>query len=204
MSPEPVSPDLVKILRALMSMEELSTFSLGGGTSLALRFEHRSSLDIDLFSTERFDSESLMNGLRRRFGEIEIFNRTVGSLCLAIRGVKVDVLHSAVDELQMPTTLNGIRFISLDDIAAMKINAVTNRGSKKDFSDLLLLHQNGVELSMALDFFCQKYGSSGRFLAIRSLQFFEDARNEPDPTYLNDWSWDFVEKEMSSIVSSMT
>jgi hypothetical protein len=204
MSPEPVSPDLVKILRVLMSMEELSTFSLGGGTSLALRFEHRSSLDIDLFSTERFDSESLMNGLRRRFGEIEIFNRTVGSLCLAIRGVKVDVLHSAVDELQMPTTLNGIRFISLDDIAAMKINAVTNRGSKKDFSDLLLLHQNGVELSMALDFFCQKYGSSGRFLAIRSLQFFEDARNEPDPTYLNDWSWDFVEKEMSSIVSSMT
>jgi hypothetical protein len=136
MSPEPVSPDLVKILRVLMSMEELSTFSLGGGTSLALRFEHRSSLDIDLFSTERFDSESLMNGLRRRFGEIEIFNRTVGSLCLAIRGVKVDVLHSAVDELQMPTTLHGIRFISLDDIAAMKINAVTNRGSKKDFSDL--------------------------------------------------------------------
>jgi hypothetical protein len=57
---------------------------------------------------------------------------------------------------------------------------------------------------MALDFFCQKYGSSGRFLAIRSLQFFEDARNEPEPTYLNDWSWDFVEKEMSSIVSSMT
>jgi hypothetical protein len=204
MSPEPVSPDLIKILRVLMSMEELSTFSLGGGTSLALRFEHRSSLDIDLFSTERFDSEWLMNNLRIRFGEIEIFNRTVGSLCLAIRGVKVDVLHSAVDELQMPTTLHGIRFISLDDIAAMKINAVTNRGSKKDFSDLLLLHQNGVELSMALDFFCQKYGSSGRFLAIRSLQFFEDARNEPDPTYLNDWSWDFVEKEMSSIVSSMT
>jgi len=41
-----------------------------------------------------------------------------------------------------------IRFVSLPDLSAMKVNAITNHGSKKDFSDLLLLHEQGISFSM--------------------------------------------------------
>jgi predicted nucleotidyltransferase component of viral defense system len=204
MRTDAATPELLELLHELFQIEELEAFSLGGGTSLALRFGHRMSADIDLFSLIRFDPESLLQSLRERFSNTEIFNRTKRSLSLAIRGIKVDLLHHAYTQLEPPASTGDIRFVSLSDIAAMKVNAVTNRGSKKDFSDLLLLHRNGVTLSTALDLYCQKYGQAGRFLAIRSLQFFDDAREEPDPLYLNDWTWDIVEGELTGLTRELS
>jgi hypothetical protein len=85
----------------------------------------------------------------------------------------------------------------------MKVNAVTNRGSKKDFTDLLLLHEEGIQLNMALDFFCKKYGEGGRFLAVRSLAWFADAEEEPDPVYLNGWSWKEVRGRVEQLVKNI-
>ena len=85
----------------------------------------------------------------------------------------------------------------------MKVNAVTNRGSKKDFSDLLLLHENGIPLAASLDFFSTKYGPAGRFLAIRSLNWFADADEEPDPLYLNGWTWPEVYQRMASFAKAL-
>jgi hypothetical protein len=85
----------------------------------------------------------------------------------------------------------------------MKVNAVTNRGSKKDFTDLLLLHEEGIQLNMALDFFCKKYGGGGRFLAVRSLAWFDDAEGEPDPVYLNGWSWKEVRGRVEQLVKNI-
>jgi len=204
MRTDAATPELLELLHELFRIQDLEPFSLGGGTSLALRFGHRMSVDLDLFSLTQLDWELLLQSIRDRFTKIEIFNRTEGSLCLAIREIKVDFLHHAYDQLEPPTSTGGIRFVSLRDIAAMKINAVTNRGSKKDFSDLLLLHRNGIALSKALDLYCRKYGQAGRFLAIRSLQFFDDARAEPDPLYLNDWTWDLVEGEMIRMTAELS
>ena len=191
------------ILQRLMDLKSLSGFALGGGTSLALRFGHRRSVDIDLFSPAAFNTEVLLNAVRTLFGQTEIHNRTEGSLSVGILGVKVDILHDAYDLLEAPSLLDEIRVLSLADIAAMKVNAITNRGSKKDFSDLLLLHRNRISLSQALDHFCSKYGEGGRFLAIRSLQFFDDARKEPDPNYLNGWTWELVEQDIDRLARAL-
>ena len=84
----------------------------------------------------------------------------------------------------------------------MKINAVTNRGSKKDFTDLLELHLQGVPLPEALNNFIKKYNGN-RLLAVRSLLWFADAENEPDPVFLNSWSWDFVRSEMQKLADNL-
>ena len=62
MSVEAVSKELLDTLRALL-MDELSSFYLGGETSLALRSAHRRSVDIDLFSTVSFDVENTFAAL---------------------------------------------------------------------------------------------------------------------------------------------
>ena len=84
----------------------------------------------------------------------------------------------------------------------MKINAVTSRGSKKDFFVLYLLHQTGISISTSLDHFSVKYNGN-RFLALRSLLWFEDADSEPDPILLNDWSWEYVKKEIAELVDTI-
>jgi len=198
--PESVSQELLLILKKLMLEAELKDFNLGGGTSLALRFGHRRSVDIDLFSRRQFDSLHLSELLHSRFSSLELINRTEGSLCMLIDGCKLDILQHNFPLLNEPLVNNGIRFLSLPDLAAMKINAVTNRGSKKDFVDLYLLHSNDIPLTESLDYFCEKYGSAGRFLAIRSLGWFEDADAEPDPVFLNGWTWETVRLQMENLV----
>lgn len=184
----------------MMNNPGLTEFSLGGGTSLALRFGHRKSVDLDLFSTRPFETANLIELLRGQLSNLEIVNRTNGSLCAITDVFKLDFLHHPYQLLDRPLVVDKIRYLSLPDLAAMKINAVTNRGSRKDFIDLLMLHENGIPLPKSLDYFCDKYGKSGRFLAIRSLGWFGDAEEEPDPVYLNGWTWESVKSGVESLV----
>lgn len=198
-----VTPELMEILNALNGMEFLKDAALGGGTSLALLYGHRKSIDIDFFFRHPFDSVLLQESLAQHFSNYTIVNRTPGSLSGMIGSVKCDILLHSYPLLNEYNHVENLRLISLQDMAAMKVNAVTNRGSKKDFSDLLLLHETGLLLPDALDFFCAKYGSAGRFLAIKSLNWFDDAEAEPDPVYLNGWTWKQVRRHMADLAQAL-
>ncbi len=197
---ESVNPGLLRILHQLMNNPGLTDFSLGGGTSLTLRYGHRKSVDLDLFSTHPFDTANLIELLKSQLSNLEIVNLTKGSICATADGYKLDFLHHPYPLIDELLVVDNIRFLSLPDLAAMKINAVTNRGSRKDFIDLLMLHENGIPLAKSLDYFCDKYGNARRFLAIRSLGWFGDTEGEPDPVFLNGWTWDSVRKGVESLV----
>jgi hypothetical protein len=44
-----VSDSLIETVRGLQQLRSMSPCTLGGGTSLAIRYNHRISYDIDLF-----------------------------------------------------------------------------------------------------------------------------------------------------------
>lgn len=200
--PDSVDPVLLELLNYVMQEKDLETFLLGGGTSLSLRCGHRSSEDLDFFSREKFDTELLQNCFAETFPHSQVLNRTKGSLCLLVKGVKIDFLYHPYPLLRKPDIQEKSRFLSLTDISAMKINAVTNRGSKKDFFDLYLLHQIGITISNSLEHFSMKYNGN-RFLALRSLLWFEDADTEPDPVLLKPWLWENVKKEIAELVDEI-
>lgn len=178
-------------------MEQLSdnpamgSFVLGGGTSLALRFGHRVSVDLDYFTTLEFHSLKL-------FEELGLISASVlslanNTLCLDVGGVKIDFLRHAYTQLAPIDQINGQRLLSLSDLAAMKLNAVANRGSKKDFYDLveLLKHHTLQEM---LGYFSTKYPNTDPFVVVRSLAWFEDAEQEPDPISRVGQTWIEVKK----------
>ncbi len=92
--------------------------------------------------------------------------------------------------------------LSIKDVAAMKINAICNRGSKKDFFDMKVLLKT-FTLREMLDFYQKKYVIGNRFMAIRSLVWFEDADSEPDPKSLDGSSWEAVKKFILEQVSAL-
>lgn len=201
---EDALPDgLMRVIDELFRLPSFAGLTLGGGTSLALRFGHRISLDADFFSDALFCVESCLNEIRREFPDTVLVNRTKGSSSLVVQNTKVDLLHHPYPLLGTNEVFRHWRLLSLADLAAMKVNAVTNRGSKKDFSDLLLLHEQGLSLETAVNHFCAKYGSEGRFHAIRSLAWFEDAETEPDPVFLNGWDWEYVRAEIGKRIESL-
>ena len=191
---------LLKVLRDLSPAFSDAGFALAGGTSLALRFGHRVSIDLDFFTTDTFEPEFLAGQLGATSDQIIDHSR--GSLQLLIQGVKIDCLRHAYPVVDSHSTLDGIRMWSVADVAAMKLNAVTNRGSKKDFFDLAML-LNHHSLPEMLDLYCAKYAVSNRFMVIRSLAWFDDAEDEPDPISLLENSWPMVKATISKALSRL-
>lgn len=184
---EAVSEELMELLGQFMQSPELDAFYLVGGTALALRFGHRKSIDLDLFSHAAFDAPRLGKWLEDSYGLDEATVET-NTILGEIHGIKTDFIAHQYPLIADIETIGGVRMLSVEDIAAMKLNAIANRGSKKDFWDYawLLQHYGREEL---LSFFAQKYPNSNRWSVEKSLSYFDDAEAEPDPVDLNGQTW---------------
>lgn len=187
---EAVSPELVSALRVLMEDAVLSNFHLGGGTSLALRLGHRRSVDIDLFSDEAFDAPLVSERFKEAHGmhEVETAANTVRGV---LGGVRVDVLAHRYPLLGEVDRIDGIRLLSFEDIAAMKLNAIVNRGSKKDFWDLAELLDR-FSPDEIFELYAAKYRKENLWIAERSILYFDEAESQPDPGDLRGRSWEKV------------
>ncbi|WP_346239546.1 nucleotidyl transferase AbiEii/AbiGii toxin family protein [Niabella insulamsoli] len=134
-----VTEDTLVLIKRLMADSQLQDFLLVGGTALALNIGHRKSIDIDLFSRQSFDSKALGEWLRSRYAAQDIKTETNLVFCY-INDIKTDILTHAYPEIEPCQTTEGIRMVSLADIAAMKLHAIHQNGSRlKDFVDVYFL-----------------------------------------------------------------
>ncbi len=187
------------LLKALMSLPELSQFGLVGGTNLSLRFGHRLSIDLDLFTNEPFDSEITYNQLEARFPNILQASQSETMLFLYINEVKIDMVLLPYPYLNPMEQIEDIRLVSLEDIAAMKLSAVARRGVKKDFWDIAEL-LDVFSLDQMLEFYKTKYSSRDIFHLLRSLVYFNDADPQKDPDPLNNATWSQVKIKVQNAV----
>lgn len=115
-----------------------------------------------------------------------------------INNIKVDFVNYFYPWIDDLIIKDGIRLASDKDIGAMKLAAITGRGSKKDFIDLYFLLQK-YSLSDLLGFYGKKYHDGSIFLVLRSLVYFEDANGHDDPEMLVSIEWEEVKQEIIKI-----
>lgn len=85
----------------------------------------------------------------------------------------------------------------------MKISAIINRGTKKDFIDLYFLLQK-MSLEYILDLYGRKYIDGSRFIAIKSLTYFDDAESDPMPYMFNDVAWEDIKSYIITEVKDVS
>ncbi|NIJ53726.1 nucleotidyl transferase AbiEii/AbiGii toxin family protein [Dyadobacter arcticus] len=198
-----VTKPTLEILRGLLNLPEMSGFALVGGTNLSLRFGHRISIDLDLFTSESFDLQDLRETIRDKFPKSLELSARKQTLLLNIDGVKTDMMRHSYAVLKPVETIEGIRLMSLPDVAAMKLGAVAGRGAKKDFWDIhKLLEMYSVE--EMISFYNLKYPDSDPSQVLRSLVYFEDADQQPNPEDLQNTSWDQIKLKISEQVKNYT
>jgi len=184
-----IEPHTLELLRKLSANPLLVHARLVGGTALALQYGHRKSIDLDFFSYESFDQEALSESLRQ-LGNLEIQNRTKNILQVSLDGIFLDfVNYSCYEWIDKPVIDDGIVLASPVDIAAMKINAIIGRGTRKDFVDLYLLLKH-YSIHEIMSFYHQKYPDYSEYQALLSLTYFEDAESQQMPSMLiaDDWT----------------
>jgi hypothetical protein len=185
------SEALLKLLKALMSEPLLEDFALAGGTALALHMGHRVSEDIDLFSSQDFDTLELQKLFVDKYHATRLYENQ-NTICVYISGIKVDCLSHPYPLLADLDSNDGVRLYALPDIAAMKLNAISGRGMKKDFWDLgVMLEQ--YSLQEMIGFFRQKYSIKDAWHLLKSLNEIDVADLDDTPLHsLTELSWDKI------------
>jgi Nucleotidyl transferase AbiEii toxin, Type IV TA system len=182
---EAVNEDLINLVEKLQEKDYLNDFILVGGTGLALQIGHRRSIDINLFCKIDFDVNSVLENLEKDFSfslDFQDKNTIKGS----INGIKVDLISHNYKYLKEPLEIDNLEIASLEDITAMKLNAVSNDGSRvKDFIDLYYL-LDLFEMEAVLSFYQHKYELRSSLNVLKSLNYFNDVNLDEWPVLIAD------------------
>lgn len=197
---ETISKQTKENLGILGKSKLLKNAYLAGGTALALQIGHRVSYDLDFFTDKKFRAQIFL----KKISQIKSYHHERigwGTILGKLGDVKFSVFYYDYPLLKKTIQFKNINVASIHDIAAMKIAAVSERGTKRDFIDLYFILQK-FTLPEILDFYNQKYKklSSNLIHIKKSLVYFVDAEEEEIPKMLKQISWNevklFFQKEI--------
>lgn len=154
---------------------------MAGGTALAMYYQHRTSVDLDFFSENGFDSLLLSHQLTEKGFKLEDIRLSRGTLECQINGVKVSFFEYPYKVISEFSYFNSLKIASVLDIAAMKLSAIAGRAEKKDYYDIveILRRYDFIEI---IDIFRKKYGEeTDLYHLIKALCYFEDIEGSPEP-----------------------
>ena len=188
LSYDTVERQTLELLKGLMREPAFVDMRLVGGTALALQYGHRQSVDLDFFGDLQCELDE-MQALLSKYGKVKVLKETKAIRIYIINGVKVDFVHySCYPWLDDAIVEDDLRLASTKDIAAMKVNPIEGRGTRKDFVDIYFLLKN-YKLTEILDFYKEKYPNYSDFRALMSLTYFEDAEMQPMPKMFDKTPW---------------
>ena len=193
---ETVEQPTLELLRKLQTNDLFCNLRLVGGTSLALQIGHRISVDIDLFGELKEDTIDI-NAALKEIGSFSQLKNSKNIHIYLINGVKVDIVNYQYPWLDAIVTENDFKLAGKKDIAAMKIAAITGRGSKKDFIDIYFLLKD-LTLCEILELYQKKYAEESLFMALKSLIYFDDAEKEEMPVMLLPITWNEVKNAIQN------
>ena len=195
LSLQTIHPDTLELLRKLMQLPLLGEMRLVGGTALALQYGHRRSVDLDFFGNTTEDIDELTEALHDSVECVVRGNCSKRIKSYMLNGVKVDIVNYDYPWIGDFVDEEGLRLASPQDIAAMKVNAVMGRGTKKDFIDVyfLLRHFSFAEL---IKLYLKKYADGSEYRALLSMTYFGDADPQPMPYMYENVDWEAVKERI--------
>lgn len=156
-------------------------FYLAGGTALALQIGHRESIDFDFFSHLQFDTDVMMKRLSALYGNDSFTVTQVEKNTLSIilkPEIRISFMtceYKLIDSLIETEYMN---IASIPDIACMKLSAIMQRSTLKDYVDLYEIMKI-YRLEKLLSFAKTKYPTIDSTVILKSLSYLDDIEDEP-------------------------
>jgi len=150
---------------------------------------------LDLLKRLQIADEMYAAGLE----DITVIRDTRTIKIFMVNKIKVDIVSYRYKWLASPIEIDDVKLADTKDIAAMKLAAVTNRGTKKDFIDIFFLLQQ-FTIKQMLRLYEQKFTDGSIFNVIRSLTYFEDAEKDIMPEMYIPVDWVKVKQTIRETV----
>jgi Nucleotidyl transferase AbiEii toxin, Type IV TA system len=132
---------------------------LGGGTAVAVHLEHRESRDLDFFFHEAVDLGEI-KGLLGSLGAFAVVHESQGTLKGLFGATKVEIFDaSQLHRLAEPVDVAGVNVAGLQDLMAMKIKVMAERGEMRDYFDVRAIDEKGaISVEEGVELYMRRYG----------------------------------------------
>ncbi|MBI4684894.1 MAG: nucleotidyl transferase AbiEii/AbiGii toxin family protein [Nitrospirae bacterium] len=181
---ESLSENGWSVLKSLKHTLKKHDAILAGGTALALRMGHRISADLDFFTEEDFRTESIITEIKKTKQQFQVFSEGEEYLVAEIGGIKFSLFKYDYPFLEKTFVYEGVQIADILDIASMKVIAISQRGTKRDFLDLYFILQK-IPFHKIARHMVRRFGKE-RISSVhigKSLVYFSDADSQPEPEY---------------------
>lgn len=184
-------------------------FYLAGGTALALQIKHRTSLDFDFYTEKEFDPRKLREKFDEEFEEVREIHIAEDTLGLEVDGIGISFFRYPYPLVKPLQKIESAYLASLEDIAAMKIIAISQRGKRRDFIDIYFLIKD-FGLRKIIDLTRKKYPMFNVYVGLQGLVYFKDADEDLEEgrfRLLREVNWEEIKnhilKEVNKIRNSL-
>lgn len=196
---EEVLPSKTKKSLALLGKSGLLKDAyLAGGTALSLRIGHRISVDLDFFTKKKFKEEIFIQKLAKLPVNFHLERLSWGTILGYLETTRFSCFFYNYPLLAKSNKFLNINVADIADIAPMKINAISDRGTKRDFIDLyfIIALEKTFTLEEILRLYDKKFKAlqENKLHIFKSLVYFRDAEQNPMPKMIKNVDWSEVKK----------
>ena len=163
-------------------LKEFREFVFAGGTALAVQIGHRISVDFDFFS-EKEIPRSLLKKVEKIFGDsqVKVLLNNLDQLTVSIGGVNLTFVTYRFFTILPLVEFQGVRLLSVKEIAATKAYVLGRRSEYKDYVDLyFVMAEEHTTLEEICELAQKKYGNEfNKRLFLEQLIYLEDVSESP-------------------------
>lgn len=150
---------------------------LAGGTALALHLGHRSSEDFDFYTPKEFNPETFESAIRHSLQGFARNQVAYGTVTGDYKKVHISCFYYDYPLIRPLVKTEHVDLASVEDIGAMKMVAISQRGKRRDFLDVYVLAKI-YGLAELVSWTRKKYRSIDSYIILKGLTYFEDADND--------------------------
>ena len=185
MHPECLKFEAARLLPIIATALQPFSSVLAGGTALALRVDHRMSVDFDFFTNDEFDPAVVVQAVQAIAADVQVLKLEPGTAVMIVDGVKVSLFQYPYPFAESVELFSGAKVADTVDIAGMKLIAIMQRGARRDFVDLYTVLKTTPFRAVAHNAI-QRFGPTliEPVVVGKALAWFADADAQPDPMYL--------------------
>ncbi len=170
-----------KIFKKLSFTRKLKLY-LAGGTALAFYFNHRTSVDFDFYTPEAFKHGELVKIFKKNLPNwpFKIIRDNDDTFEIEFKNsIRLGCFYYPYSLLKKQVNFEGVNVASLEDLLAMKMIAIVQRGQQRDFIDIYYLIQK-YGLERIFEITQNKYSEFDFYNGCRGLLYFADAEEKRD------------------------
>jgi len=196
----------IYVLKLVSPIAKKLGFYLAGGTGVALFLKHRRSIDLDWFTQNTISYPLDLAEVFKKNGiKLKVLEFSQGTLHCSLRGIRLSFFEYNYPLVSPLVYCKSFDFYvaSLDDIGCMKLIAIAQRGSKKDFIDIYAICKKHKNLKELFKLAKKKFRLENISAIIFGLTYFDDADKERMPYMLWKVDWRKIKKEIRQWVKEI-